>query len=92
MEADCRVIILVTGRVHGVGFRYSTLQMAKNLQLTGFVKNLPDNQLYIEAQGKPDSVRVLIEWCKRGPDHALVELVESSYHPLADFSQFLIRR
>ena len=92
MEADFRAIIVVTGRVQGVGFRYSTLQMARDLELSGFVKNLPDNQLYIEVQGKPDSVRVLIEWCKRGPDHAIVESVECSYHPVADFDRFQIRK
>lgn len=92
MEGDCRVVIVVSGRVQGVGFRYSTLQMAKSLQLTGYVKNMYDNKLYIDAQGKQDSVRVLLEWCKKGPDHAKVELVECSYHPLTDFDCFQIRR
>ncbi|TSA34417.1 MAG: acylphosphatase [Porphyromonadaceae bacterium] len=91
MESDCRAKIKVIGRVQGVGYRYSTLLMAKNLKLTGYVKNLPDESVYIEAQGSPDSVGNLVEWCKTGPPRAIVESVEYSFHPVMDFKNFQIR-
>ncbi|MFA5815033.1 MAG: acylphosphatase [Bacteroidales bacterium] len=91
MESDCRAKIKVIGQVQGVGYRYSTLLMAKNLKLTGYVKNLPDESVYIVAQGSPDSVRNLIEWCKTGPRRAIVESVEYSFHPVMDLTNFHIR-
>lgn len=91
MESDCRAIIKVSGRVQGVGYRYSALRMAKILNLTGYVKNLPDESVYIEAQGSPDSVRDLIKWCKTGPSGALVESVECTFHQVMDFRNFQIR-
>lgn len=89
MEPKCAVI-KVTGRVQGVGFRYSTLVTARNLQLTGYVKNLPDESVYIVAQGNPDAVNSLVEWCRTGPPRAIVESVEISACPLHDFSNFRI--
>ncbi|WP_269539193.1 acylphosphatase [Cerasicoccus fimbriatus] len=40
-----------TGRVQGVGFRYATLQVAKEFEVTGEVKNLPDGRVYLCAEG-----------------------------------------
>jgi acylphosphatase len=91
MESDCRAIIKVNGRVQGVGYRYSTLQIARKLELTGYVKNLPDDGVYIEAQGNTASVRDLIEWCKTGPPSAIVESVDYSFRPVKDFRNFQIR-
>jgi acylphosphatase len=90
MEPDCRAEITVTGRVQGVGFRYSTLQVAKSLNLTGFVKNLPDDSVYIQAQGSRGSVMNLIEWCKKGPSMAMVHSVHYQFLPLGVFRSFQI--
>lgn len=43
--------ILVSGRVQGVGFRYSTYYLAQNLGLTGWVQNLDDGRVEMELQG-----------------------------------------
>lgn len=91
MDPDCRAIITVSGRVQGVGYRYSTLRMANSLRLAGYVKNLPDQSVYIMAQGNTDSVRNLINWCKTGPPGAIVESVDYSFHPVTDFKIFQIR-
>ncbi|MDD4645436.1 MAG: acylphosphatase [Bacteroidales bacterium] len=86
-----RVLITVTGRVQGVGYRHAALQQARSLGVTGFVRNLQDGTVYMEAQGNPDAVSCFIEWCKSGAPRASVELVEYSYHPLRDFETFQIR-
>ena len=91
MESDCRAIIRISGRVQGVGYRYSTLLMARTLKLTGYVKNQPDESVYIEAQGQSDSVRNLIEWCRTGPPRAIVESVEYTIHPTLDYRIFQVR-
>lgn len=40
---------LITGRVQGVGFRWSTLQLARDLHVTGTVQNLPTGQVAVVA-------------------------------------------
>jgi acylphosphatase len=89
--SECLAKIWVRGRVQGVGFRYSTLRTASSLHLKGYVKNLPDDTVFIEAQGKPDDVGTLIEWCKIGPPRASVESVEFTFHPAGMFTNFQIR-
>lgn len=46
-----------TGRVQGVGFRYQTLQVAKEFDVSGFVKNLPDGRVQLEVEGQPTEAR-----------------------------------
>jgi acylphosphatase len=41
--------ILFSGRVQGVGFRYTTKQIASGFEVTGTVKNLPDGRVELQA-------------------------------------------
>ncbi|MFA6126851.1 MAG: acylphosphatase [Bacteroidales bacterium] len=91
MENLARAEIAVRGRVQGVGYRYATLKMARSLGLNGYVKNKPDGSVFIEAQGSLDHVRMLVEWCKSGPDHAVVESVDFAILPLRELDKFQIR-
>jgi acylphosphatase len=52
--------VFFTGRVQGVGFRYSTLQVAKEFDVTGVVKNLADGRVQLEAEGTPVEVSAFI--------------------------------
>ena len=54
--------ITVKGKVQGVFFRASTKEKAEELDLVGFVKNKPNGDVYLEAQG--DRVDNLIDWIK----------------------------
>jgi acylphosphatase len=70
------VIIKVYGRVQGVGFRYHTMQVALSSNISGYVKNMPDGSVYIEARGPDEELDLFIEWCRNGPKWAFVESVE----------------
>jgi acylphosphatase len=70
-----RVHIVVSGRVQGVGFRYATIHAARRLALIGWVRNAPDGSVEIVADGPPDAVRALIDWCRQGPPSARVQTV-----------------
>lgn len=49
----CRRAILFTGRVQGVGFRFTTMNVASRFKVTGFVRNLPDGRVELVAEGNP---------------------------------------
>jgi acylphosphatase len=49
-----------TGRVQGVGFRYAALQVAREFEVSGYVANLPDGWVVLEAEGAPDQVKSFI--------------------------------
>lgn len=50
-----------SGHVQGVGFRYATLQVAKEFEVAGYVKNLSDGRVLLEAEGQPATVDRFIE-------------------------------
>ena len=49
-----------TGRVQGVGFRYTALQAAREFEVSGFVTNLADGRVHLEAEGRPEEVDAFI--------------------------------
>lgn len=67
-----RVRAIVTGRVQGVAYRASTVFEARGLGLTGWVRNLPDRSVELEAQGDDTLVDALLAWCAHGPPAARV--------------------
>lgn len=80
--------IIVRGRVQGVGFRYATSAKAQSLNIKGFVKNMPDGSVYIEATGGEASMEAFVLWCQKGPPLARVTEViteETSPSGLSDF-------
>ena len=48
--------IYYTGRVQGVGFRYLTYRIAKEFEVSGFVRNLADGRVLVEAEGEEGEV------------------------------------
>jgi len=48
--------IIFTGRVQGVGFRFTTHRIALRHQLTGWVRNLPDGTVEMFAQGSGQDI------------------------------------
>ncbi|MBK9989938.1 MAG: acylphosphatase [Verrucomicrobia bacterium] len=52
--------VFFTGRVQGVGFRYTALQVAKEFEVSGWVKNLADGRVQLEAEGAPSTVKAFV--------------------------------
>ena len=86
------ICILVKGKVQGVFYRQSTRQKAKELQLTGSVKNLPDESVEIIATGPSVQLQQLIEWCRHGPPKAIVIDLIVTPLSLQSFNDFSIVR
>jgi acylphosphatase len=84
--------IIVKGKVQGVYYRASTQEKATELGLNGFVSNLPDGNVYIEAEGEAAILDRFLEWCKVGPARAKVETVEVKEETVEGFKKFEIRK
>lgn len=85
------LVIRVQGRVQGVFFRASTRDKARELGLTGFVRNEKDGSVYIEVFGEAKMLEEFLAWCKLGPKNAVVEDLKFSQAPDQQFSSFEIR-
>lgn len=63
---------VISGRVQGVGFRYTALHEAQRLGVTGWVLNEPDGSVRLVAQGPEPALSALERWCGQGPPGAVV--------------------
>ena len=61
-----RAHVHLKGRVQGVWFRASTREKARELGLTGWVRNLPDGRVEFVAEGDEAAIEELLAWCRRG--------------------------
>lgn len=88
-----RALVNVKGIVQGVNFRFYTLQSALNLNVTGWVRNLPDGSVQGCFEGEETDVNALIAWCRTGPDSARVdEVVVDREEFQGEFDGFVVKR
>ena len=71
--------LLIRGHVQGVGFRYFVLNRARELGLSGVVRNRFDDGVEVEAEGEMEPLRRLIEALRRGPPSAEVSRVDERW-------------
>ena len=64
---EVAVHIIVKGMVQGVGFRYYTIRKAVELNLTGWVKNLYNGNVEVEAEGERSLIEEFIKDLRTGP-------------------------
>lgn len=82
--------IIVKGKVQGVFFRASTKKTADHLGICGQVKNLPDGNVWITAEGEESAMEAFIAWCKQGPPLAKVTDVTVTAGGLSHFEDFKV--
>lgn len=87
-----RMQLVVSGRVQGVFFRQSTVDQARRLGITGWVRNLPSGEVEIMAEGRRRDLEALRAWAEQGPRHARVTGVREEWGQFAnEFSEFRVR-
>lgn len=87
-----RVKIIVHGRVQGVFFRANARNIALNLGLKGYAKNLLDGSVEVIAEGEEEKLKRLVEFCKKGPERAEVTQVEVNFSDAkGEFENFEVR-
>ncbi len=89
---QARVLLRIRGRVQGVGFRFSALDEARRLGVTGWVRNTHDGDVEVVAEGERELLQRLLTWCHVGPRGALVTDVEERWlEHRGEFADFRIR-
>ncbi|WP_272699264.1 acylphosphatase [Desulfovibrio sp. Fe33] len=84
---------IVRGKVQGVWFRGWTRETARDLGVTGWVRNLPDGAVEVLAQGSAEQLDRFEERLRLGPPLARVSAVESRRSPLGTpLPTFSVRR
>ena len=87
-----RIDARVTGRVHGVGFRYFVLREAQALGVVGWVTNVADGSVRCVAEGPRDALDELVHRLNEGPPASIVSNVSVAWMPATGtFASFGVR-
>ena len=92
MSESRSVLVRISGRVQGVGFRDWTQREAARRNLSGWVRNLVSGEVEALFTGASDDVTGMLEACRQGPRHARVDAIHASDADEAAAGAFTIRR
>ena len=70
-----RYDLLIQGRVQGVGFRWFASRKARQLGITGWIRNLEDGSVEMEVQGEPERVERLLVLLQEGNGFSQVDRI-----------------
>ena len=84
------VRIKITGMVHGVAFRATMAEVAKDEDVSGWVRNDADGSVEAVLEGREEAVLRVVEWARRGPSRARVDSVGVHSVPTRNLRGFKI--
>lgn len=79
------------GRVQGVGYRAACRTKANDLGLGGWVRNLSNGTVELQAEGPAQTLAELRLWCERGPSGAQVSEVNVTQMGITGQDWFEVR-
>ena len=80
--------VVVHGRVQGVFFRGSTAERAREVGVSGWVRNRPDGTVEAVFEGSAEQVAEMVRYCRQGPPWARVERIEEFEEAPEDLGGF----
>ena len=87
-----RIHVFYSGRVQGVGFRFTTERVALSLGIMGWVKNLPDGRVEVVSEGEEAKLVLFLEKIKNGPMKPYIRGVEVAWQKAkGEFDDFGLR-
>ena len=72
---DKRVHVVVSGKVQGIFFRSNIKNLADNLGIKGYVKNVENDKLEAVFEGTNEAIEKMLEFCKEGPEEAEISAI-----------------
>jgi acylphosphatase len=91
MAETARVHAVLSGRVQGVAFRYYAMEWAREEDVTGWIRNLPDGRVEILAEGRRENLDRFLERVGRGPRMARVDRCDTAWdEPTGEFPDFRV--
>ncbi len=88
-----RVHMVVKGRVQNVGFRAHVEYSARQLGLTGWVRNVGYDTVETTAEGERQKLERFVESVKAGPRGSQVDESNVEWQdPTGEFTSFIVRR
>ncbi|MBN1896892.1 MAG: acylphosphatase [Candidatus Aenigmarchaeota archaeon] len=87
-----RFHLLISGSVQGVGFRSAVHDMARELNVNGWVRNREDGKVEAVFEGSRFSVLEIVDFCRKGPACAEVDDIEVKEEKCSeDFYSFMVK-
>jgi acylphosphatase len=84
--------VRVTGHVQGVFYRAWAQGQARELAISGWIRNCPDGSVEAHLQGEEDDVDRMIDRMRSGPSNARVDDVDVEQAALEPTGRFQLRR
>ncbi len=88
--ANIRRTVYFTGRVQGVGFRFTACEVARSFGIAGFVRNLPDGRVEMVAEGEPGEVSRFQEAVADAMGGRITDVAGQDSPATGEFSTFSI--
>lgn len=83
--------IYYSGQVQGVGFRYTTVRIARNYDVVGFVRNLPDGRVHLVVEGASEEIDAFLADIARSMGAYIRDRWMDIQTPTGEFGDFGIR-
>jgi acylphosphatase len=83
--------VYFSGHVQGVGFRYTTLSVAKEFELTGRVSNLADGRVLLDVEGAPKEINAFLAVLEERMHGYIRKVERSSSQGPAQYQDFCIQ-
>ena len=89
MQKKC-LQITVKGKVQGVSYRAATKAVADQLGVRGYIKNLDNGDVFMEAEADKLTMDMFLDWCREGPEKADITLVDTHEAEIKNYRNFEI--
>lgn len=89
--ATHRAHVFYSGRVQGVGFRYTSEALAHKAGLAGFVKNLPDGRVELVCEGAKEKIEALLVQIQESDLGRYIQKTDCRWEePTQEFTDFSV--
>ena len=90
-EETQRREVYYSGRVQGVGFRYTACRIALQFAVTGYVRNLADGRVELVVEGRPEEIQAMLRALQAQMGRYIRDVHETPCRATGAFSDFDVR-